>query len=59
MTTLDFKANCIGCKQETAGRLHFSDRMNVIDSDGGMLFEDGWTCHNCLGQPFSSSDVTL
>jgi hypothetical protein len=39
------------------GRLHVNDQMKVVDSDGGVLFRDGWTCHNCLGEPWSSADM--
>lgn len=55
----EFKARCTGCEKETAGRLHFDQRMKLIDSDGGMLFDDGWRCHNCLGEPWSSADMTV
>ncbi len=54
--TFDFKAVCTECGKESVGRLHIDDRMRVVDSDGGMLFGDGWMCHNCLGEPWSSAD---
>ena len=57
-TTLDIKATCAGCQAESAGRLHFSTTMQLVDSDGGMVFEDGWRCHNCLGEPWESGDAT-
>jgi hypothetical protein len=56
---LPFKARCTGCKQETAGRLHFDEQMRLVDSDGGLLFSDGWRCHNCLGEPWASGDVEV
>lgn len=59
MTVLDFKALCTGCHNETTGRLHFNGRMSLVDTDGGMLFNDGWRCHNCLRQPWASSDLVL
>jgi hypothetical protein len=55
----DFKGCCTKCSRETAGRLHFDPRMQLVDSDGGLLFSNGWTCHNCLGDSWSSSDLAV
>ena len=56
---LDLKAQCTRCGIWTSGRLHFDSRLKVVDSDGGLLFTNGWTCHNCLGEPWSSTDVVI
>ncbi len=37
----------------------FDSRCTITDSDGGLLFENGWTCHVCLGEPFSSDEATV
>lgn len=58
-STLDIKATCTKCKKEVAGRIHFDRRMKVVDTDGGMAFAEGWTCHDCLGEPWSSSDLAV
>ena len=58
MTTFDFWTQCQKCELPSKGRLHFDAVMKVTDSDGGILFADGWTCHNCLGEPWSSGDAT-
>lgn len=55
----DFQATCTQCHTVKAGRLHFSTSMKVVDSDGGLLFRDGWSCHVCLGEPWLSSEVGL
>ena len=59
MTVLEFAATCIQCAKPSFGRLHFDGTMKLADSDGGLLFDDGWTCHNCLGEPWSSADMTV
>lgn len=45
-----FTCTCAGCGQERDGVLYFDERMKLVDSDGGMLFGDGWRCHLCLGE---------
>lgn len=56
---LDIKAQCRDCLKWTAGRLYFGDHMKLVDSDGGLVFASGWKCHNCLGEPWSSADLTV
>lgn len=58
-TTLNVLTTCTQCDQQVSGRLHFDSTMKVVDTDGGMAFVDGWTCHNCLGEPWSSSDLVV
>ena len=55
---LDLAARCVNCRKTVTARIHMEDG-DVVDTDGGMLFDGGWTCHNCLGQPWSSGDLTL
>jgi hypothetical protein len=50
---------CATCRESTTGRLHFNSRMQLVDTDGGMLFDAGWKCHNCLGEPWSSADMVI
>ena len=54
-----FRTQCEHCRNVVAGGLHFDQHMKIIDSDGGMLFNDGWKCHNCLGEPWSSADMVV
>jgi hypothetical protein len=56
---LDMVVTCTKCAKPTVGRLHFNDEMRIIDSDGGILFDHGWMCHNCTGDPWSSADLTV
>lgn len=56
--TFDFSAMCTGCGKATKGRLHFDEQLKLTDSDGGLVFNDGWRCHNCLGEPWDSGDAT-
>ena len=56
---LNFVGLCTKCGELRTGKLHFDDVMKLIDTDGGMLFNDGWHCHLCLGQPWSSADFTI
>jgi hypothetical protein len=56
---LNIKALCTNCKQWTTGRLHFAKTMQLADSDGGIVFGNGWKCHNCLGEPWASADATV
>ena len=56
---LEVAVGCTKCEQIVIGRIHFSPQMQVVDTDGGLLFETGWTCHNCLGEPWSSSDLVI
>jgi hypothetical protein len=58
-TILDFWTACGGCGVPSHGRLHFDKRMNLADSDGGLLFADGWKCHICIDQPWKSEDLTV
>lgn len=58
-SALDITAKCVKCQTDTHGRLHFDVRMQLVDTDGGMAFADGWTCHKCLGQPWASSDSVV
>lgn len=58
-STLDIRVTCKKCKKDVSGRLHFDERMKVVDSDGGIAFADGWSCHNCLGEPWASSDSAV
>ncbi len=55
---LDIKAKCTKCSEWTAGRLYL-EGLRLCDSDGGLVFNDGWQCHNCLGEPWSSSDLVV
>lgn len=59
MSHLDIMSVCTGCGLMAKGRLYFDEKMKLVDSDGGVAFMDGWRCHNCLGEPYSSSDVVL
>lgn len=59
---LEITTNCVVCEKKSHGVLHFSDTSSgweVTDSDGGILFENGWTCCHCLGEPYLSSDFTV
>lgn len=58
-STLDLKSVCTGCQKEVSGRLYFDERMKVVDSDGGLALNEGWRCHNCLGEPWASSDSVV
>ena len=58
-TVLDFWTACRHCGVPSRGRLHFDERMSLRDSDGGLLFMDGWKCHTCLDQPWESADLTV
>lgn len=29
----------------------FHDQARIVDSVGGMLFDEGWVCDACLGEP--------
>lgn len=59
MQKFDFDTMCTGCDKLVSGRLHFDSTMKLVDSDGGMLFSDGFKCHNCLGQPWSTADTVV
>lgn len=59
MIKLNFDTMCVGCDKLVSGRLHFSTKMQLVDSDGGVLFSDGFKCHNCLGEPWSTADSVL
>lgn len=59
MSEFHFASVCIGCGAPQRGRLVFDERMQVVDSDGGVLFADGWKCHTCLGQPRSSAELVI
>lgn len=59
MTELEMTTECTKCHQQTRGKLHFDKVMKLVDSDGGLVFEDGWACHNCLGEPWSSADMVV
>jgi hypothetical protein len=58
-SVFEFVAPCRKCEVPSRGRLHFTLTMQLVDTDGGMLFNEGWTCHDCLGQPWSSADFVL
>jgi hypothetical protein len=58
-SVLDVKVTCKKCGLLVSGRLHFDAQMRLVDSDGGIAFVDGWSCHNCLGQPWASADSVL
>lgn len=50
---------CRECACADRANLVFGHDLKLVDSDGGMLFREGWTCARCLGQAWASSDVTL
>jgi hypothetical protein len=56
MQKFKMQAVCIKCGLMTNGILHFDSKLALADSDGGVLQADGWICHNCLGEPFASSE---
>lgn len=58
LLTLDITAHCTRCDTDSAGRLYLDTFLKLQDSDGGVVFEDGWHCHKCLGEPWSSVDAT-
>ena len=41
---------CSKCGRETEGWIAFSDSSQVVDSGGFMVFADGLTCDECLGE---------
>lgn len=63
MSTLEFRlafvAQCSKCHSEKLDWLVFDDTMRLVDSDGGLVFHDGWHCHLCLGEPYESSEVPV
>lgn len=54
---LDFWTQCTKCGLPSRGRLAFDEGNKLVDSDGGVLFGTGWTCHKCVGEPWSSADL--
>lgn len=56
---LSIDTMCIGCGASVSARLHFDSGLQVVDSDGEVLFGNGFKCHNCLGQPWSTADLVL
>ncbi len=55
---LEVRVMCAQCKQIGPAVLYFSDRLQIVDTDGGMLFNTGWSCYQCLGQPWGSAEHT-
>ena len=55
MQEFKIQAVCVKRGLMTKGVLRF-DCLTLVDSDGGILFADGWACHNCLDEPFASSE---
>jgi hypothetical protein len=44
----EFAAVCTKCGAPQRGALIFDEKMRLVDSGGGMLFNDGWRCEKCL-----------